>query len=318
MSEENINNEPREELSQVDEPSVEAVPETPRYVYHWNAGMETVKEEKGKKQKSGVRSFVIMMVSAFGVALLVLALVLIFVPERYPDTTSNGELEITEIAELCSPSTVAIQITTDDGGVGYGSGFIVTNDGHIITNHHVIEKASKKTGGILVSVMGADNTVKTYNAKLIGSRSSVDVAVLQIEANGKKDFSAMSIGNSSNLKTGEPVVAIGSPESLSYAWTLTAGHISFAERKFQNDQNYIQFDAAVNPGNSGGPLINEYGEVIGVVTRKVVDKTQSEVYDKNGNVIGYTETISWNDGGGLAIPINDVMNAYKSILGYKK
>ncbi len=286
----------------------EPIPEVkPTFRYHWDAADEKATTEK--KQNPGTKSFIIIMAVAFGIAILVLALVLIIDPGQ----TSYGDvLEITEIAETCNPITVAIQVTTETG-TSFGSGFIVTEDGQIITNYHVVDDA-KGADAILVKLYDGTN----YQADLIGYRSELDVAVLQIRNGGRSyDFSYADIGSSDEVMAGERVVAIGSPEGLSYAWTLTVGHVSHADRRLQN-QTYIQFDAAVNPGNSGGPLINEYGEVIGVVTMKVAETRRSEVYDKDGNVIGYTETLNWNDGGGLAIPIDAVVEAYNSIIAYKK
>ncbi len=282
--------------------------EAPTYVYHWSATDEKADRGPDKKKNPGTKPFIIMMAIAFGIAITVLALVLIFIPGDAP----NGDvLEVTEIAEYCNPVTVAIQVTTGKGA-SFGSGFIVSDSGHIITNYHVVDDAAGNDA-ILVKLYDG----KSYHADLIGYRSELDVAILELRLESQTELPIAYIGSSEDVVTGERVVAIGSPEGLSYAWTVTVGHVSHADRRLDN-QSYIQFDAAVNPGNSGGPLINSRGEVIGVVTMKVAGTRRSEVYDKDGNVIGYTETLNWNDGGGLAVPIDAVMDVYNSILGYRK
>ncbi len=310
----NDNQEEKADISEVEEmmetvtENAESVNSTPEaktaFNYHWDAADE--KPINVKKKNPGTKTFVLMMALAFGIAILVLALVLIIDPGK---ASEGAALEVTDIAEMCNPTTIAIQVTTKTG-ISYGSGFILTEDGQIVTNYHVVDEAFGNTA-ILVKLYDGSS----YYADMIAYRSSLDIAVLQLRYDGYKSFPCAYIGNSGYVKTGEQVVAIGSPDGMEYAWTMTVGHVSHANRRI-NGQSYIQFDAAVNPGNSGGPLINEYGEVIGVVTLKVAETERSEVYDKNGNVIGYTETLNWNDGGGLAVPIDAVIEAYNSIMAY--
>ena len=313
MTEENINNEQEEITS----PEAEAaIGETPQETFADTEELvtETVEKSEPKKKKSGILAFAVTMASAFGGALLSLALVLILLPGS-PATDHAYELTVTEIAELCNPTTVSIQVKNTKGTISFGSGFIVNDEGHIITNHHVVENAVAVSDAIVVHVLYSEQEIRSYTATLIGSRSSLDIAVLKIDAD--ESLPTAFIGDSLDVETGERIVAIGTPDSIKYAWTLTVGHVSHANRVLDG-KGYIQFDAPVNPGNSGGPLINAYGEVVGVVTLKVAETVRSEVYDNNGKVIGYTETVVWSDGGGLAIPINEVMEAYESILAYKK
>ncbi len=312
MTEENFNNEPEEISSaEVEQPDVEEQEQTDTDLSE--TVTDTVETVEPRNKKSGILTFAVTMASAFGVALLALVLVLIFLPAPAGRDRSS-ELTVTEIAELCNPATVAIQVKNTKGTISFGSGFIVNSEGYIITNHHVLENAVVSSDAITVNVLYSETEIRTYTATLVGSRSSLDIAVLKIEPD--VDLPVAFIGDSLSVETGERVVAIGTPESIKYAWTLTVGYVSHANRYLEG-QYYIQFDAPVNPGNSGGPLINAYGEVVGVVTLKIAGTDKSEVYDKNGNVIGYVETVTWSDGGGLAIPINEVMEAYESILAYK-
>jgi len=164
--------------------------------------------------------------------------------------------------------------------IGAGSGFIISEDGYIVTNNHVVEKADK------VNVKLSNG--KEFTAKKIGSDPETDVALIKIDTNGLKP---LTLGNSDNIKVGEWVVAIGNPFGLEH--TVTAGIISAKGRGNLNIVDYadfIQTDAAINPGNSGGPLINLEGEVIGMNTA---------IFSTNRMSPGYM-------GVGFAIPINMV------------
>lgn len=189
------------------------------------------------------------------------------------------------ISKAVTPTVVSITVTTtargDRGGMpqdfwhffgperresprsqGAGSGVIVTADGYIVTNNHVVENADPN--GIKVLL---DNQKATYDAKLIGTDPTTDLAVIKIEG---KDFPVAALGNSENVQVGEWVLAIGNPLGLTS--TVTAGIVSALGRNIRiiNDQygieNFIQTDAAINPGNSGGALVNMNGEVIGINT----------------------------------------------------
>lgn len=142
---------------------------------------------------------------------------------------------------------------------GIGTGFIINEDGYIITNQHVIENASE----IKVNIAG-DN--KKYEAQVIGQDKELDLAVLKITPD--KKFNTVKLGDSDNIRVGEWVVAIGNPYGLDH--TVTAGVISALGRPIKIEQrvykNLIQTDAAINPGNSGGPLLDMQGNVIGINT----------------------------------------------------
>ena len=139
---------------------------------------------------------------------------------------------------------------------GVGSGFIVSQDGYIITNNHVVEDADQ------IKVKLANG--KEYDAKVVGRDAKTDLAVVKI--NGAQDLHPLSLGNSENLKVGSWVVAIGSPFGLEQ--TVTQGIVSGKGRVIGSGpyDDFIQTDASINPGNSGGPLVNMKGEVIGINT----------------------------------------------------
>ncbi len=138
--------------------------------------------------------------------------------------------------------------------VSWGSGFIISSDGYIITNNHVIDKAKK----IVITLKDG----RKFDAKVIGTDPEIDIALLKIDA---KNLKYVPLGNSDKVKVGEWVVAIGNP--LMYDHTVTAGIISAKGRKLGSGlESFLQTDAAINFGNSGGPLVNMKGEVIGVNT----------------------------------------------------
>ena len=139
---------------------------------------------------------------------------------------------------------------------GYGSAFFISKDGYLLTNHHVIENASK------VTIMLSDR--RELDATVVGSDQRTDVALLKVSG---KDFPELSTGNVDTLRVGEPVLAIGSPFGFDYS--ASAGIVSAKMRNMRGETTvpFIQTDVALNPGNSGGPLFNTKGEVVGVNSR---------------------------------------------------
>lgn len=165
-----------------------------------------------------------------------------------------------------------------------GSGFIISDDGYVITNNHVVREADE------IMVRLSDRS--EYPAKLIGSDPRSDIAVLKIESDHK--FPSVKLGNSEALEVGEWVLAIGSPFGFDYS--VTAGIVSAKGRSLPNE-NYVPFiqtDVAINPGNSGGPLFNLDGQVVGV---------NSQIYSRTGGFMGVS----------FAIPIDVVMNVYRQL-----
>lgn len=199
-------------------------------------------------------------------------------------------LSTVEIYDKVYPATVTIYVKGMQDGVeavtGAGSGFIITEDGYIVTNEHVVDGAET---GIEVVV---PNYEKTFDAELVGVDKQTDIAVLKITS--EKPFPIVTLGNSDNLQNGEMAVAIGSPLG-SFEGTITVGVVSGVERPMNNNgyaMNLIQTDASVNSGNSGGALINSFGEVIGVVNAKIPSA----------------------EGLGFAIPIDSVKGIIESII----
>ena len=194
-------------------------------------------------------------------------------------------------------SVVAISTTIQSGyssGRSSGSGFILTEDGYVITNYHVVEDATE------MNVVMHDGT--EYAAELVGKDSSNDLAVLKIEATG---LPAVTLGSSKDLVIGDMVVAIGNPLGK-LASTQTVGYVSGIDREVSTSKSIttismIQTDAAINPGNSGGPLFNMYGQVIGITTAKYSGTT------------GSGATI---EGIGFAIPIDDVEPLINDLIDY--
>ena len=174
-----------------------------------------------------------------------------------------SNFSLTEIFERTEESVVQVNIRSDNAinnRGNMGSGFVYKDDGYIITNHHVVDNAER------VTITFLDG--ESYIAKIIGTDADLDIAVLKVEI-GSTYLQPIPIGDSSHLKVGEPIAAIGNPFGLS--GSMTSGIISQIGRLLPQDSGYsipdvIQTDAAINPGNSGGPLLNMNGEVVGMNT----------------------------------------------------
>lgn len=166
---------------------------------------------------------------------------------------------VTRVARDASEAVVQIQGINKDGKpAGGGSGFIISSDGFVITNHHVINKTDQVT----VSLQDG----RAMSAKIIGADAATDVAVLQVHAEGLRK---LSFGNSGALQVGQIAIAVGNPFGFQY--TVTTGVVSALGRTLRSESgrlidDVIQTDAALNPGNSGGPLLDSHGKVIGMNT----------------------------------------------------
>jgi len=183
--------------------------------------------------------------------------------------------------------------------VGAGSGVIISQDGYIVTNNHVIKGANE--------VKITMNNGKTYDTEIIGTDPTADIALLKIDAEGEK-LSYLPFGNSDNTKIGEWVLAVGNPFNLTS--TVTAGIISAKARDLNeqdhNVQSFIQTDAAINPGNSGGALVNTDGELIGINTA---------ISSQTGSYIGYGFAVTSNNARKIVEDILEYGDVQKAILG---
>ena len=285
----------------------DAEPQPPRY------------EPKPKRKSTGFGKTVALALccSLLGGAVGAVGSTLLRLPEAavtHSTTILEGQRENTVIdimkidtSKLMTPaevyaanvnSTVGIQtaITTNFWGfqttsAASGSGFIISEDGYILTNYHVIENAN----AISVSFYDGSNA----DAKLIGYDTGNDIAVLKVAKTG---LSPVVLGNSGNLNVGDTVIAIGNPLG-ELTFSLTAGAISALEREITTSagvtMNLMQTDCAINSGNSGGALFNLYGEVIGITNAKYSSNTSTEASIDN---IGF------------AIPVNHIRNIVESVI----
>ena len=197
------------------------------------------------------------------------------------DADSNKSYTAESAFNKVSDSVVGIvgytdKITTVENSATQGSGIILTSDGYVVTNAHVIGNSKTQ---YLLQVVTSDG--KTYNAGVVGYDSRTDIAVLKMD--DAKDLKAATFGNSENIELGEDIIVVGNPGGLDYQNSITKGIVSAVDRKMSSTSlvKYIQTDAAINPGNSGGPIVNLYGQVVGIATAKIV----SEKYEGMGFAI---------------------------------
>lgn len=203
-------------------------------------------------------------------------------------TISESELAKAQTAELLRQFfgdrlQIPEQAATPAIEHAYGTAFFVTSSGYMLTNHHVVEGADK------ITVTLNDRT--ELDATVVGSDERSDVAVLKVTG---KTFPALPIGDSNVLRVGEPVLAIGSPFGFDYS--ASAGIVSAKSRSFSRETSvpFIQTDVALNPGNSGGPLFNQRGEVIGI---------NSRIFSGTGGYMGLS----------FSIPIDAAMDVYEQL-----
>ncbi|MDE6148619.1 MAG: trypsin-like peptidase domain-containing protein [Ruminococcus sp.] len=223
--------------------------------------------------------------------------------------TPTDAMQIPDIVKKVSPSVVGISCMTTSGTVT-GTGIIMSEDGYIITNAHVVDGAeaisvvlpnnytektkeddsSKKTDALLKD----SDDQKTIEAELIGKDVQTDIAVIKIN---QKGLTAAEFGTSAEVQVGEVSIVIGNPLGLNLANSVTAGIISATDRTLtieDRTMNLIQTDASINSGNSGGPLINAYGQVIGITSAKVAS--------------------TYGEGLGFAIPIDEAIPIIKDLM----
>ncbi|WP_300382551.1 trypsin-like peptidase domain-containing protein [Clostridium sp.] len=218
-------------------------------------------------------------------------------PNPQSFTTDQEALSASQAFEKVAPAVVIVSVNglMDYSGFipqeteGIGSGFIINEEGYILTNYHVIQDAK------VVTVTLSDG--RDIPAKVVNYDKNQDIAMLKLSDDSIKVPGIVELGDSAVLKPGEEVLAIGTPLSKEFNQTLTGGYVSAVNRSVETNSgikvNLIQTDAAINPGNSGGPLINTKGQVVGINTLKIAD----------GSVEGI----------GFAIPINEVSDRIESL-----
>ena len=216
-----------------------------------------------------------------------------------PQTFSSDSKALTASAafEKVAPAVVIVSVSgvIDYSGIipqetdGIGSGFIINEEGYILTNYHVIKGAKEVT-----VTLSDGNEVK---AKIVNYDENRDVAMLKISDDSVKVPAVVELGDSDALKPGEEVIAIGTPLSKEFNQTVTKGIVSAVNRNVETDSgqqvNLIQTDAAINPGNSGGPLVNTKGEVVGINNMKIASDSV--------------------EGIGFSIPINEIKDRIEAL-----
>lgn len=221
-------------------------------------------------------------------------------------STPSDAMTIPDIVNKVSPSVVGVSCLLNNG-TATGTGIILSSDGYIVTNAHVISGA-KAISVVLPEDYYKDESSEnsdssssndeqyTYEATLIGSDTQTDIAVLKIEKTG---LTTAEIGKSSDIVVGEAAIVIGNPLGFDLSGTVTSGIISATDRKLtieEKTMNLIQTDASINSGNSGGPLINAYGQVIGITSAKV--------------------SSTYGEGLGFAIPVDEALPIIKDLMEY--
>jgi S1-C subfamily serine protease len=207
-----------------------------------------------------------------------------------PPLAAGAPSDLVGAAAQALPGVVSVQVRTGSGG-GSGSGFVLDDRGHIVTNNHVV--AAGRAGS--VSVVGADG--RRIPAEIVGTDPSSDIAVLRVSPSNA--LRPLGLADLRTTRVGEPVLALGSPLGLS--GTVTAGIISALDRQVRlggtSRQSAVQTDASINPGNSGGPLVNTRGEVVGV-------NTAIATLEGGGSI-----------GIGFAVPIDRAQQVAATIIG---
>jgi S1-C subfamily serine protease len=209
---------------------------------------------------------------------------------RTPAVTDDSSSSVREVYTRDGRGVVSVDVAaTSDAGPAGGSGFVVDEAGHIVTNQHVVEGAEE------ISVRFADGVRR--EAEVVGQDPSTDVALIQVDA-PKEALKPLTLGDSNSVGVGEPVIAIGNP--LNVGISVTTGIVSGLGRPIKAPNDYtindaVQTDAAINPGNSGGPLLDSRGTVIGV---------NAQIASESGG----------SEGVGFAVPINTVKGVIKQLI----
>jgi S1-C subfamily serine protease len=215
-------------------------------------------------------------------------------PTQIYDKEATGVVEITSTFPSAGSDLFGQSL---GGGVDVGSGFVVSRQGYILTNAHVVSDSGHQASKLTVTFKGNGSQTRSVSGKIVGVDTQSDVAVVKVAPSGLT-LNPLPMGDSNTVQVGEPVVAIGNPLQLQF--TLTSGIISAIHRDLSpqagtNIFNGIQTDAAINPGNSGGPLIDAAGNVIGI---------NESIYSTTGG----------SQGLGFAVPIDTAKNSLSQIV----
>ncbi|HSL96585.1 MAG TPA: trypsin-like peptidase domain-containing protein [Thermoleophilia bacterium] len=216
-------------------------------------------------------------------------------PEEIYDTYAQGVVEV--VATFSGTSSMDPYAPSGGSPRALGTGFVVSEDGYILTNAHVVSESGATAESVTVSFKDEESAGTKVTATIVGADDSSDVALLKIDPDEAGALTVIPLGDSDELKVGEPVVAIGNP--LGFDFTLTTGVVSALDRELQSPNgsiisNGIQTDAAINSGNSGGPLIDATGHVIGI---------NEQIASESGG----------NQGLGFAVPINTAIRVMEQL-----
>lgn len=216
-------------------------------------------------------------------------------------SVNKQRMTTVDIVKKVSPATVPIAVIGVNDGkenkIGSGTGFIINEDGYIVTNQHVVVITDQPVSSYYVTVILPDEE-DPVRAEIVGSDAQTDIAVLKVTTD--KKLPCVTMGDSDTLQAGELAIVIGNAMGR-FDDSVTVGVISSPSREITRNGYFvdiIQTDAAINPGNSGGPLINSFGEVIGITNAKIVTSTSESL--------------------GFAIPVNSVKGIIESIINYGK
>ena len=278
--------------AQDEEPDLGPLPEEePKTVWSFSEQAKKDREAAREAGRKGALVYAIVMTGLFAVCFAVLAVLLItgFSSGNNQTVVVGPDSSIADLVDSVKDSVVTISVTTEKGG-GFGSGFVYTDDGYIITNYHVIDNAKS------IYVICADG--RELPAEFIDGDELSDVAVIKVKNLG---LPKLAVGNSDNLRVGEYVIAIGTPVDTEYAGSVTLGIISGLKRTvrvyessglLEKSMEMIQTDTSLNPGNSGGPLFNMAGEVIGINTMKHAGSSTGEIsYESLGFAIQINDAV---------------------------
>lgn len=303
LPEPETDNTPAEDVDVKEAEVIDEIPtEQPKTVWSFAEQAKKDREDARKTGQKGAFIYAIVMTGLFAICFVVLAVLLItgFGSNSNQTVVVGPDASIADLVDSVKDSVVTVEVTTQKGS-GFGSGFVYTDDGYIITNYHVID------GAETIYVVCADG--RELPAELIDGDELSDVAVIKVNNLG---LSKLAVGNSDDLRVGEYVVAIGTPVDIEYAGSVTLGIISGLKRTvrvyessglLEKSMEMIQTDTSLNPGNSGGPLFNMAGEVIGINTMKHVGSSTGDI---NYESLGF------------AIQINDAVEIADDIIEYGK